>query len=768
MKKTILIVSLILVLLLSALVNYGFIFQTGKAQQQPTTSYSDNFSSDSGLWQYLGSAHLDTANQYVVLTDTGYNEGGVAFFNYPVQGSFVANFSYMVGGGNCHGDGFTMFFYKQHYASIGQGGSLAFSPNFQTAPGYGVEFDGWQNPGSDSQGVASNLINPPTGDPSDAYVGLIQDIACNHLTYANDPRVDDGIWHQVSVVVGDSFVSVYIDNGLVLQWDGAFNTTYSGFGFSGATGGTGDNYHIIGNFSITLGPVATPTATPTPTFTPTPSPTPSPVPTATPTATLSPITSPLPSGPNQSGQTFSDDFSTNSGAWQYLGSAYRDPTNNYIVLTDTGYSESGVAFFNYPIQGTFTASFSYKVGGGNCNGDGFTMFFYKQQYSNPACGGDLAFSPLNQIAPGYGIEFDGWQNIPQDFQSIGGQINPPTGDPSNAYIGLIEDSAGNHLAYVNDARVDDGNWHQVTVDVGVSSVSVYVDQGLVLQWSGVLNRTYSGFGFSGANGEVGDNWHIIGNFSITAQNLQQPNLTALCLSSISPSGINVQINGRLSFKGDAIAGAPIFLSYSVTDGESWQDLTLVNTASDGSYYALWFPSVTGDYMLKAVYQGDENYLGTSDTVSFAMEPCNNQTVFSVNSNSTLSELSFDSAINQLSFGVSGPSGTTGYVYVYIPKSLDNDISGLKVFLDNDQVDYTAQSQGSCWVLYFTYHHSSHTVTISLGSSSTSATKTLTAPGFPSLLILLAMISLASVALVMLRVKKNKARTSALEGQFGKD
>ena len=72
---------------------------------------------------------------------------------------------------------------------------------------------------------------------------------------------------------------------------------------------------------------------------------------------------------------FTDDFSTDSGAWDYLGSAYRDQTDQQLVLTTYANSQTGVAFFKTPIQDAFTASFSYKG-----NGDGFLLFFYKQEY----------------------------------------------------------------------------------------------------------------------------------------------------------------------------------------------------------------------------------------------------------------------------------------------------------------------------------------------------------------------------------------------------
>jgi hypothetical protein len=93
-----------------------------------------------------------------------------------------------------------------------------------------------------------------------------------------------------------------------------------------------------------------------------------PLPTPTPTPSPAPM-------PNQSLPSYSDDFSVDSGAWQYLGSAYRDPTNQNLVLTTSSNDQTGVAFFRTPIQDAFTASFSYKG-----SGDGFLFFFYKQNY----------------------------------------------------------------------------------------------------------------------------------------------------------------------------------------------------------------------------------------------------------------------------------------------------------------------------------------------------------------------------------------------------
>jgi YVTN family beta-propeller protein len=244
---------------------------------------------------------------------------------------------------------------------------------------------------------------------------------------------------------------------------------------------------------------------------------------------------PIAKAQEQTIETYSDDFSKDSGLWTYLGNAYLNQASQDIVLTNPSYEQMGVAFFNHPISGSFTATFSYLVGGG-FSGDGFTMFFYKHKYSNVGGGGSLGFQASdNSIIPGYGIEFDGWANWPTDFLNIaGGVINPPTGDPSGAYIGLIKDSVGNHLAYTEtDQRVADNVWHRVTIDVQDSSVSVYVDQGLVLQWGGIIDRTYSGFGFSAGNGGVGTDYHLIKNFSIIA------NVTANISPTPTPTMISL-------------------------------------------------------------------------------------------------------------------------------------------------------------------------------------------------------------------------------------
>lgn len=93
------IVSILFVLLLSPLINFGPTIQPAKAQQESSGSFSDDFSTNTGSWQYFGCAYRDSTNQYIVLTPSSNQQAGVAFFNAPIQGSFTASFRFKAGGG---------------------------------------------------------------------------------------------------------------------------------------------------------------------------------------------------------------------------------------------------------------------------------------------------------------------------------------------------------------------------------------------------------------------------------------------------------------------------------------------------------------------------------------------------------------------------------------------------------------------------------------------------------------------------------------------
>ncbi len=241
--------------------------------------------------------------------------------------------------------------------------------------------------------------------------------------------------------------------------------------------------------------------------------------------------------------------------------------------------------------------------------------------------------------------------------------------------------------------------------------------------------------------------------------LTSPTLTVSCASSTSYNGFKVEINGNLAASGTGLSGLPIQISDSVTGGSSWNDLTLVNTGPDGSFSAEWLPSITGNYLINATFAGDSSYSKVCTVVSLAIMPFRSestQDVFSVASNSTVTDLAFNSTSRELSFTVSGPSGTTGYVDTYIAKTLIGDVSTLKVFLDDSQVNYVATSQGDSWLIHFAYHHSTHTVVMSLGEATSAPVKgvsvgTIAIASAAAIAVIVAVI----LAVVVLKRKKSK-------------
>jgi len=92
--------------------------------------------------------------------------------------------------------------------------------------------------------------------------------------------------------------------------------------------------------------------------------------------------------------------------------------------------------------------------------------------------------------------------------------------------------------------------------------------------------------------------------------------------------------------------------------------------------------------------------------------------FSIISNSTVSEVAFNSTSEVLEFTVSGPSGTTGFTNVTIAKTLIGDISTLKVYLDGNETNYTVNDLTYSWLIHFTYHHSAHKIIMDLVSQQT--------------------------------------------------
>jgi outer membrane protein assembly factor BamB len=204
-------------------------------------------------------------------------------------------------------------------------------------------------------------------------------------------------------------------------------------------------------------------------------------------------------------------------------------------------------------------------------------------------------------------------------------------------------------------------------------------------------------------------------------------LTFSTESTTSVLGFMVTLNGNLTCRDMGISEAPILLSYSVTGGASWNDITLVNTATDGSFSVDWIPAATGNYIVRGQWTGNSTFLAITNMLNLAVESYENQYVFTIESNSTISDLTFNSTSHILSFTASGVNGTEGYTRLTIAQSLAPDVAKLTVSVDGIEYNHTVQGLDDSWVLLFTYTHSTHQIDVDLNQSAI--------PEFPSFLIM---------------------------------
>jgi len=199
-------------------------------------------------------------------------------------------------------------------------------------------------------------------------------------------------------------------------------------------------------------------------------------------------------------------------------------------------------------------------------------------------------------------------------------------------------------------------------------------------------------------------------------NCTLPTKTSIFLNSTTNIGYKVAITGILSCHKEGVLDADILLLYSINNGETWNEISQVKTDSNGNYYVIWMPVATGNYLVKAIWEGNEIFPSSEGSCNLMVIPYENKFVFPVSSNSTISSLVWDSHDRKLHFNLVGPSNTTGYAQVAIPKILISNKNKIKVYLDDDEISYQIESENDSWILLFKYKHSIHEVVITLGST----------------------------------------------------
>jgi len=223
-----------------------FVFGSTNVLAQ-TIDFQDDFSTNpntNGKWSIFRYANDSNYEAYWsagegnwYLTRNSGDKAAAVFAKYELKAQrWQAKFNFKITGGN-GADGFVFMFYKNKsaYGRPQPGGSLGFvlSPNETAVAGYGLEFDTYGDYG----------ISSP-------HIAIIKDTQKNHLTYLTSSNLRTSTYHNVEVNFQSGIIQVIFDGAQVMNYTiPNMDYTYSGIGFSSATGMSNDN-HIVDNFEL--------------------------------------------------------------------------------------------------------------------------------------------------------------------------------------------------------------------------------------------------------------------------------------------------------------------------------------------------------------------------------------------------------------------------------------------------------------------------------------------------------------------------------------
>jgi hypothetical protein len=202
-----------------------------------------------------------------------------------------------------------------------------------------------------------------------------------------------------------------------------------------------------------------------------------------------------------------------------------------------------------------------------------------------------------------------------------------------------------------------------------------------------------------------------------------PSRVFLNFRNVDPSNGKFQIVGNLTSNRISVPNANITFSYrnSNESDSALQQFSTTTTDSNGCFMVDWIPPGAGSYVLNATYHGNENYGPVFDGINILVaEFSGDKQVFSVESNSTVTSIVYNSESDELNLSVMGQSGTIGFVDLYVSKSLVENVSAIQAYIDDNPVSFTVSSTEDSWILHFYYHHSSHNITFDLSGAEISS------------------------------------------------
>ena len=224
-------------------------------------------------------------------------------------------------------------------------------------------------------------------------------------------------------------------------------------------------------------------------------------------------------------------------------------------------------------------------------------------------------------------------------------------------------------------------------------------------------------------------------------------------SSIS----KIEIVGNLTANNTGVPLANMTFSYrSINESESMlHQFANTTTDSNGNFAVDWLPPSAGSYIVNATYGGDSMYGPVFDGINVLVT--DRTQVFTVESNSTVTSLTFNPENSELNLSVTGESGTIGFVDLYVSKSLVENVSAIQAYIDDNPVSYTVTSTDDTWILHFYYHHSSHNILFDLSGAKISSVPDMpeasSVPEMPNVALSLIIVALVTIAALLIIVQK---------------
>lgn len=190
--------------------------------------------------------------------------------------------------------------------------------------------------------------------------------------------------------------------------------------------------------------------------------------------------------------------------WHFEGSARWDSANTWVELTAPFNDQSGTAFqtaSTVPADNVVISFLFFVSGGSGADGISLTALDTSRMTSFVGnAGGGIGYQGL----PGWSIEVDTWYNP---------ELNDPTPDDhiSIHFDGMSADVK----AWAALPEMEDGQWHEMVVEVVAPNVKVSIDGTTYLDQAVPGNYNFPAYvGFTAATGGS-TNYHLIDALTVT-------------------------------------------------------------------------------------------------------------------------------------------------------------------------------------------------------------------------------------------------------------